>query len=127
MIESDYKFETFKSWSELLILLEVQALTNENLVEIFKLHKEKFTAQSKLQEFNKQINTEELDIFIGTDNYLEIIYKWQETIYFSYKFLQYARSRGGTYGHKVGCLWHFLSKNFKENRSALKTVKKPKE
>ena len=124
MIESDYKYETFKSWSELLILLEVQAFTNELLLEIVKLHKEKFKGQSNLQDFDKQINVEESDIFIGTNNYLEIIYKWQKTIIFSYKFLQYARSRGGTYGHKVGCLRKFLSDNFEENQQTLKTVQK---
>ena len=124
MIASDYKYETFKSWSELLILLKVQTLTNELLVEIVKIHKEKFKRQSNLQELHKQINIEESDIFIGTNNNLEIIYKWQETIFFSYKFLQYARSRGGTYGHKVGCLWKFLSDNFEENQKILTTLQK---
>jgi len=125
MIKSDYKFETFKAWSELLILLEVQALTNEAFVEIFKAHQERFARQSKLQEFNKQIKAEELDIFIGTDTYLELQYKWQEAIFYSYKFLQYARSRGGTYGHKVGGLWNFLSVNFDQNQLILKILQTP--
>lgn len=124
MNTKDYKFETFKSWKELLILLEVNALTDVSLKEIYQLHKVKFNSQSKLQDFKQQINSEDLDIFNGDSSYWEIIYKWQETIIFAYKFLQYARNRGGTYGFKVGSLWIFLTKNFEENQSILNQLQK---
>ncbi len=120
----DYKFETFKSWKELLILLRVNALINDSFQELYQVHELKFKSQTDLQNFNKQIDVDKLDIFNGTNNYLEVIYKWQETIIYAYKFLQHARSLGGTYGHKVGSLWKFLSKNFEENQSILKQLQK---
>jgi hypothetical protein len=124
MNTTDYKFETFKCWTELLILLEVNALANESIQDLCLLHRAKFKAQVQLQDFNKQIKPQELDIFNGTNNALEIVYKWQETIIFAYKFLQYARNRGGTYGHKVGCLWHFLATNYEESLALLNALKK---
>lgn len=120
----DYKFETFKSWKELIILLEINALTNDVFIELYHLHKKKFIAQSHLQDFKQQIKNEDLSIFIGDNSYLEVIYKWSETIIYAYKFLQYARNKGGTYGHRVGCLWHFLATNYEENQTLLCQLKK---
>lgn len=97
-----YKTETFTAWTELLIQLDyANTIYNDSkLNEIYKLHKQKYVRQRDLQSFSEVVKLNHYDINLG--DYLvskDIYYKWLEVRAFSYNFLQYARSCGGTYGY----------------------------
>lgn len=124
MVTKSYKEETFKSWSELLLLLEYSTLFTDDLEEIYVLHKTKYSSQKGLQDFKSEILFKDLEVLIDGNIYREINYKWQESIVNAYKFLQYAKSRGGTYGHKVGCLLFFLKTNLEVNQLKLLKLEK---
>lgn len=113
MREKDYKEETFTSWFELIALLECLALTKVEVNEILNLVKERYQRQKMFQEINVDIYIKDEEIFYSDNLYAELIHKWLEAIVYSYKFLQYARNRGGTYGHKVGPIWLFLKDTYK--------------
>lgn len=119
-----YKEETFKAWTELLLLLEYSTLVKDELVEVYTLQKQKYCSQRALQECKTSFHFEDMHVFIDSNIYREIRYKWQEAIINAYKFLQYARSRGGTYGHKVGSLYAFLTTNFEAHQLQLLELEK---
>ena len=112
METKSYKEETFKAWAELLLLLEYTTLFADDLEEVYMLHKEKYSSQKSFQDFKGQFLFKDLVVFNDSNIYREISYKWIESITYAYKFLQYARSRGGTYGYKVGCVINFLETNY---------------
>ena len=124
MREKDYKLETFTAWFELIALLEYLALNHSNLQEVFTEHQEKFDFFKKDQYVEVKIKIDDLEIFDTDNTYTEVIHKWLEAIVYAYKFLQYARSRGGTYGHKVGPVWYFLKENYKKYESFLEDKSK---
>lgn len=124
METKSYKEETFKAWAELLVLLEYSTLFTDDLEEIYVLHKEKYRIQKSLQEFKSEILFKDLEVLIDGNIFREINYKWQESIINAYKFLQYAKSRGGTYSHKVGCLHFFLKTNFEVHHLKLLKLEK---
>lgn len=111
--EKDYKEETFTAWFELIALIEYLALTKEEFKEILTILREKYISQKKLQDVKIHIYIKDEEIFDTDNTYAEVIHKWLESIVYAFKFLQYARSRGGTYSHKVGTIWMFLNKNYK--------------
>lgn len=113
MRTKSYKEETFTSWYELITLIEYLALTVTEFEPILKLLKERYNRQIVFQDVPVSISVKEFEIFDTDNTYAEVIHKWLETIVYAYKFLQYARSRGGTYGHKVGPIWYFLKDNYK--------------
>lgn len=119
-----YKDETFKAWTELLLLLEYSTLLKDELVEVYTLQKQKYCSQRSLQECKTSILFEDMHVFIDSNIYREIRHKWQEAIVNAYKFLQYARSRGGTYGYKVGSLYAFLTSNFEAHQLQLLELEK---
>ena len=111
--EKDYKEETFTAWFELIALIEYLALTKEEFKEILAILKGKYLREKKLQDVKMHIYVKDEEIFDTDNTYNELIHKWLEAIVYADKFLQFARSRGGTYGHKVGPIWVFLNKNYK--------------
>ena len=114
-----YKEETFKTWDELLLLLEYVALVANELEEIYTFQKQNYTIQKRMQACDKLFLFEDMEVFIDSNIYREIRQKWLEVINNAYKFLQYARSCGGTYGHRVGSLYTFQTKNFEDHKDML--------
>jgi hypothetical protein len=119
-----YKSETFTAWTELLIQLDyANTIHNDSkLNEIYAIHKEKYVRQRSIQSFTEVVKLNHSDINLG--EYLvskDIYYKWLEVRAFSYNFLQYARSLGGTYGHRVGSLYQFIDNSFNEQEEYLKS------
>jgi hypothetical protein len=112
MKEKDYKEETFTSWFELITLLEYLALTRVEFKEILIKVKKRYHSQKVSQNVDLDIHVKDVGIFNNDNVFAEVIHKWLEAIVYSYKFLQYARSIGGTYGHKVGPIWRFLKDTY---------------
>lgn len=111
MRTKSYKEETFTSWYELITLIEYLALTDTEFEPILKLLKERYNRQMVFQDILVSISVKEFEIFDTDNTYAGVIHKWLETIVNAYKFLQYAKSRGGIYGHKVG-QYGFLKRKF---------------
>ena len=122
--EKDYKEETFTSWYELIALLEYLALTKVEFQEILTVLKDNYIQKHASHGFKMKIKIKDVEIFDTDNTYAEIIHKWLEAIVYAYKFLQYARSRGGTYGHRVGPIWYFLKENYKKYESFLEDKSK---
>jgi hypothetical protein len=107
------KDSMFHLWDEYLYLLELlQTKYPENnlICELLQLQIEKKCRAEVFQERKEKsrfINLENINIE------KEVILKWEEFIIEAFCFLQEARIWGGTYGHKVGPIWHF-QKSIKE-------------
>jgi hypothetical protein len=109
------KEEVFRLWDELMLLLEIIDLTtfdNEKTKEIInEIHSVLSLKKQRYEDSHQRENwTPVLQNFTFDPNnnlVKELIMKWEEIVIESYLYLQEARKRGGTLGHKIGPLWSF--------------------
>jgi hypothetical protein len=110
-----HKEEVFRLWDELMLLLEIIDLTtfdNEKTKEIInEIHSVLSLKKQRYEDSHQRENwTPVLQNFTFDPNnnlVKELIMKWEEIVIESYLYLQEARKRGGTLGHKIGPLWSF--------------------
>lgn len=110
-----HKEEVFRLWDELMLLLEIIDLTtfdNEKIREIINeihsvlsLKKERWEDSHQRENWTPVLQNFTFD---PTNNLIkELIMKWEEIVIESFLYLQEARKRGGTLGHKIGPIWSF--------------------
>lgn len=110
-----HKEEVFRLWDELMLLLEIIDLTtfdNEKTKEIInEIHSVLSLKKDSWEDSHQRENwTPVLQSFTFDPNknlVKELIMKWEEIVIESYLYLQEARKRGGTLGHKIGPVWSF--------------------
>ena len=110
-----HKEEVFRLWDELMVILEITDLmtgndtkTNDIVNEIhsvLSLKKEYWESSHDRKDWNPVLQN--FSFNKDTNILKELIMKWEEVVIESYLFLQEARMKGGTYGHKVGPIWSF--------------------
>jgi hypothetical protein len=109
------KEEVFRLWDELMLLLEIIDLTtfdDEKTKQIInKIHSVLSLKKQIWEDSHQRENwTPVLQNFTFDPNsnlVKELIMKWEEIVIESYLYLQEARKRGGTLGHKIGAIWSF--------------------
>lgn len=109
------KEEVFRLWDELMLLLEITDLMtvhdekiNEIINEIRSVlspKKERWEDSHQRECWNPVLH----NFTLNPNNNLikELIMKWEEIVIESYLYLQEARKKGGTLGHKIGPIWSF--------------------
>jgi hypothetical protein len=109
------KEEVFRLWDELMLLLEIIDLTTfddektkeiiNEIHSVLSLKKERWEDSHQRECWNPVLH----NFTFNPDNNLikELIMKWEEIVIESYLYLQEARKRGGTLGHKIGPIWFF--------------------
>jgi hypothetical protein len=110
-----HKEEVFRLWDELMLLLEIIDLTtfdNEKTKEIInEIHSVLSLKKQRYEDSHQRENwTPVLQNFTFDPNnnlVKELIMKWEEIVIESYLYLQEARKRGGSLGHKIGPIWSF--------------------
>jgi hypothetical protein len=110
-----HKEEVFRLWDELMLLLEIIDLTtfdDEKTKEIInEIHSVLSLKKQRYENSHQRENwTPVLQNFTFDPNnnlVKELIMKWEEIVIESYLYLQEARKRGGTLGHKIGPVWSF--------------------
>jgi hypothetical protein len=109
------KEEVFRLWDELMLLLEIIDLTtfdDEKTKQIINEIHSVLSLKKQIWEDSHQREnwTPVLQNFTFDPNsnlVKELIMKWEEIVIESYLYLQEARKRGGTLGHKIGPIWSF--------------------
>ena len=112
--EINRKEQVFKTWDELILILELTALLyidSEIIKEVLKIQSEK-KLQSEQIYSRKSSNDALKKINLKIDEHIlkSLIIKWEELEIDAYLYLQEARARGGTLGHKIGPIWSFHKK-----------------
>ncbi len=105
------KEDVFRTWDQLMLLLETTKLISFNnpiLLEIELIQSEK---KKRWEQFYERKTWEPvLDSITSecaNEIHIELLLKWEELVIHSFLYLQEARKRGGTIGHKVGPIWSF--------------------
>jgi hypothetical protein len=109
------KEEVFRLWDELMLLLEIIDLTTfddektkkiiNEIHSVLSLKKERWEDSHQRENWTPVIQNFTFD---PNGNLVkELIMKWEEIVIESYLYLQEARKRGGTLGHKIGPIWSF--------------------
>lgn len=125
-----HKEELFRLWDELMLLLEIIDLTtfdDEKTKEIVNeihavlwLNKKKW--EYSLQRKNWPAVLQNFRFDPNSNLIKELIMKWEEIVIESYLYLQEARKRGGTLGHKIGPLWSFHKREKEKYAEMLLTL-----
>jgi len=109
------KEEVFRLWDELMLLLEIIDLTTfddyktkeiiNEIHSVLSLKKQRYEDSHQRENWTPVLQNFTFD---PNNNLVkELIMKWEEIVIESYLYLQEARKRGGTLGHKIGPLWSF--------------------
>lgn len=110
----DRKEQVFKTWDELILLFELTDLLYPNNEIVKKVHKMQTEKKVSTERFHTRSQPNEaiknLDVNLDESTLKSLIKKWEELIIDAYIYLQEARKRGGTFGHKVGPIWAFQKK-----------------
>ena len=112
--EINRKEQVFKTWDELILILELTALMysdSEIIKELLKIQSEKKLKSEQL--YSRESSNDALKkINLKIDGHIlkSLIIKWEELEIDAYLYLQEARARGGTLGHKIGPIWSFQKK-----------------
>lgn len=110
-----HKEDVFRLWDELMLLLEIIDLTTFDDDKTKKIINEIHSVLSFKKQrwevfYQREVWTPVLQTFKFDPNcnlVKELIIKWEEIVIASYLYLQEARKRGGTLGHKIGPIWSF--------------------
>ena len=110
-----HKEDVFRLWDELMLLLEIIDLTTFDDDKTKKIINEIHSVLSLKKQrwevfYQREVWTPVLQNFKFDANcnlVKELIIKWEEIVIASYLYLQEARKRGGTLGHKIGPIWSF--------------------
>jgi hypothetical protein len=110
-----HKEEVFRLWDELMLLLEIIDLTTFNdektkeiineIHSVLSLKKERWEDSHQRENWTPVLQNFTFDP--NSNLVKELIMKWEEIVIESYLYLQEARKRGGTLGHKIGPIWSF--------------------
>lgn len=105
------KEDVFRTWDQFMLLLETTKLISFNnpiLHEIERIQSEK---KERLEQSHERKTWEPVLASMTSertnDIHIELLLKWEELVIQSFLYLQEARKRGGTLGHKIGPLWTF--------------------
>lgn len=111
MMIEEKKEDVFRTWDQFMLLLETTKLISFNdpiLHEIELIQSEK---KKRLEQSHERKTWEPVlaSMTSGRTNdiHIELLLKWEELVIQSFLYLQEARKRGGTLGHKIGPLWSF--------------------
>jgi hypothetical protein len=109
------KEEVFRLWDELMLLLEIIDLTTfdddktkeiiNEIHSVLSLKKERWEDSHRRENWAPVLQNFTFDP--SSNLVKELIMKWEEIVIESYLYLQEARKRGGTLGHKIGPIWSF--------------------
>jgi hypothetical protein len=110
-----HKEEVFRLWDELMLLLEIIDMTTFNdektkeiineIHSVLSLKKERWEDSHQRENWTPVLQNFTFDP--NSNLVKELIMKWEEIVIESYLYLQEARKRGGTLGHKIGPIWSF--------------------
>jgi len=110
-----HKEEIFHLWDELMLLLEIIDLTTcddyktkeiiNEIHSVLSLKKEIWEDSHQRENWTPVLQNFTFDPYKNLVK--ELIIKWEEIVIESYLYLQEARKRGGTLGHKIGPMWSF--------------------
>lgn len=110
MIE-EKKEDVFRTWDQFMLLLETikiisfdDSIINEiQLIQSEKKKKWELFYERKIWDPVLNSMTSDCD----NDIHIELLLKWEELVMKSFLYLQEARKKGGTIGHKIGLIWSF--------------------
>jgi hypothetical protein len=110
-----HKEEVFRLWDELMLLLEIIDLTTfdddktkkiiNEIHSVLSLKKEQWEVYHRRENWAPVLQNFTFDP--SSNLVKELIMKWEEIVIESYLYLQEARKRGGTLGHKIGPIWSY--------------------
>lgn len=104
----------FHVWDEFMLMLDITIMIdcdNQVLLEIKSNQTERKERWQKFYERQIWIPiVENIKSDPNMDILVALLLKWEQLVIESYLYLQEARKRGGTLGHKIGPIWSFQKK-----------------
>lgn len=104
----------FHVWDEFMLILDIAIMIhsdNEVLLEIKSIQIER---KERWQQFYERKIwmpiLENIKSDPNMDVLVALLLKWEQLVIESYLYLQEARKKGGTLGHKIGPIWSFQKK-----------------
>ena len=113
-VNTSKKEVVFHVWDEFMLLLDIAIMiipNDEKLLEIKSVQFEKKKRWEWFYERKIWIPVlENIKSDPNMDVLVALLLKWEELVIESYLYLQEARAKGGTLGHKIGPIWSFHKK-----------------
>jgi hypothetical protein len=105
------KEDVFRTWDQFMLLLETTKLISFNDPTIHEIELIQSEKKKRLEQSHERKTWEpvlaSMTFERTNDIFIELLLKWEELVIQSFLYLQEARKRGGTLGHKIGPLWSF--------------------
>lgn len=121
-VKPSKKEVVFHIWDEFMLILDIAIMIqpeNKILLEIKTVQIERKKRWQHFYERKIWVPVlENIKSDPNMDVLVALLLKWEELVIESFLYLQEARAKGGTLGHKIGPIWTF-QKNEKERYGEL--------
>lgn len=121
-VKPSKKEVVFHVWDEFMLILDIAIMIRPDDETLLEIKSVQFEKKKRWQHFyERKIWVPVLENIKSDPNMdvlVALLLKWEELVIESFLYLQEARAKGGTLGHKVGPIWTF-QKNEKERYGEL--------
>lgn len=104
----------FHVWDEFMLMLDIAIMIQSHNQVLLEIKSTQIERKERWQQFYERKIwipiVENIKSDPNIDILVALLLKWEQLVLESYLYLQEARKRGGTLGHKIGPIWSFQKK-----------------